>query len=217
MEEVDVGEVWRAPVVTAVDDGALCDGALNEGGQGVERLGKGWMRGEGTLNLEGAQGLTFADEKVDFVACGIAVKEGFGKGLTEGEGFEKLDDDDVFEESAKGRMSFGLGGVGNAEECGCKAWLGEVDLRCTDEASAKVGVVGTEAKDDVGGLEDSEPLIKGVGGDADVVGQGTKVEELTHTSGKEAHEGEEAALFTQVDEATDVAFDVGLVVGLVEA
>ena len=194
MAEVDVREVGRAPVVATVNDGALRDWALNEGGQGAKGFGKVEMGSEGAFDFEGAQALTFADKEVDFIAAGVAVKEGLGKGLTECEGLEELGDDNVFEEPAKGRVGLGLGGIGNAEECGGEARLGEVDFWGAGESAAEVSVIGAEAKDDVGGLEDSEPLIKGVGGDADVVGQGTKVEELAHTPGEEAHEGEEAAL-----------------------
>ena len=42
------------------------------------------MRGEGAFNFEGAQGLSFADEEVDFIARGVAVEERFGEWLTEG-------------------------------------------------------------------------------------------------------------------------------------
>ena len=152
------------------------------------------MRSEGALDFEGAQALTVADKEVDFITVGVAVKEGLGKGLTECEGLEELGDDNVFEEPAKGRVGLGLGGIGNAEECGGEARLGEVDFWGTSETPTEVGVVRAKADDDVGGLENSEPLIKGMGGDADVVGQGAKVEELAHTPGEEAHEGEEAAL-----------------------
>lgn len=217
MAEVDVGEVWRAPVVATVNDGALRDRALNEGGQGAKGFGKVEMGSEGAFDFEGAQALTFADEEVDFIAFGVAIEKRFGQGVAEGESLEELRNDDVFKKPTKGRMGLSLSGVGNTEERSGEAWFSEVDFRGAGEAAAEVGVVRAKAEDDVRGLKDGKPLIKGVGGDTDVVGQGTEVKKLPHTPGKEAHEGEEAALLAQVDEAADVAFHVSLVVGLIEA
>ena len=157
------------------------------------------------------------EEEVDFDrARGVAVEPHVGVEAAVEAEFAGFGHDEVLEEAADERVGGDLGFVADADEPGGEAGFGKVDFRGLDLAGGDVGVPGAEAEDEEGGFEGVEPLDDGGDGDAGVAGEGFAVEELSGASGEEADEDAEGVEVLDVDEAADVALDIGLEVVAVE-
>lgn len=103
-------------------------------------------------------------------------------------------------------------GLADAEEVAEEADIGEVVFRTFDDAFSEIFEVGRELEDEEGGFEDGEPVADGFGGDADIVGEGAVVDELSGAAGEELEEFLEEGGVFQVNQLADIAFHIGLVV-----
>lgn len=151
-------------------------------------------------------------EEVDFVFVGVAIKVKVGDAAAVPLRFEAFEDDEVFKNGADEGVAGDLVGLADAEEVAEEADIGEVVFRTFDDAFSEVFEVGRELEDEEGGFEDGEPVADGFGGDADIVGEGAVVEELSGAAGEELEEFLEEGGVFQVNQLANIAFHIGLVV-----
>ena len=228
-EKADGGGYSGAPGVGFAEvDGEVAEGVAGVddlgrggGGDGGGKFGKAFAEGRGVgggrLDFTGVEASVGFKKEIDFDgARGVAVEPHVGVESAVEAGFAGFGDDEVFEEAANKRVGGDLGFVADADEPGGEAGFGKVDLGRLDLAGGDVGVPGAEPEDKEGGFKGVEPFGGSGDGDAGVAGEGFAVEELSDAPGEEADEYAEDVEVLDIDEAADVALDIGLEVVAVE-
>lgn len=170
-------------LVPSVDEGGLHGGAACQGKPFFQTLEILAVEGLVRLDLHGLQLFSALDHDVHLVAGAVPPEiQIAGQALVVAR-FQHLAEDEGFEKRPALGVGVQLLGTLDGEQPAGQARIDEVEFGGLDEPFVEVLVVGGEQENDVAGLQERDPGLGGVVGDAAVGGQGREVEELAGAAG----------------------------------
>ena len=122
---------------------------------------------------------------------------------------EELHHHEVLEQLPRERVPIRLPGAFDAQQVAQQADVGEVEFGRFHLPFAEVLEVGRQTEDDVGSLQDGQPVADGLAADSDIVRRRGVVHQLPRPTSKKPQKALEGRQVLEIDELPHISFDIG--------